>query len=122
MIEYIKSLYGKNMLRIPFAISGNHDDYIFFSDDNGIRHMRIIKFFDNPKSTGALPSCLLGWNDDGHWGDFYFDESGIDKTEELHSWLTSNHPFDLFKGFMSDLSECLHDIKNINLNIGERHG
>tara|TARA_R100001594_G_scaffold134180_1_gene175210 strand:+ start:105 stop:467 length:363 start_codon:yes stop_codon:yes gene_type:complete len=119
MIEYIKSLYGKNMLRIPFAISGNHDDYICFSNGNGIRHMRVIKFFDDPKRSLVHPGCnLLGWNDGGHWGDSYFDESGIDKTEELHAWLTSNHPFDLFKGFMSDLTECLHDLKNVNLGGG----
>ena len=135
--------YGKNVIRIPFEISGNHDDYICFYEP---RHTRIVKYFikENPyyeSSCAEYDSCLfhfgeyipnfyptrtkehwycthlLGWNDGEHWGERYFHEDGSDKTDQLHHLITSNHPFDLFKGVMSDIKESLYDVRYFKNSI-----
>jgi|TARA_R100001143_G_scaffold59092_1_gene57497 hypothetical protein len=115
-IDRIKEKCGNNLSRIPFEISGNHDDYIGFADHNGMRHMRVVKYYEKSFSSEKTYEivkhlCLLGWDaNDEHWGDKYYDASGEDKTDQLHHWIASNHPFDLFKGLMSDLKELTFDL------------
>ena len=128
--------YGENVIRIPFEISGNHDHYICFNDKS---HVRIISYIEKknqnydrdcaaydsevyhygyshryhtvPKTFDIWRSeNLLGWNENGHWGDRYCHEDGTDKTEELYDLITSNHPADIAAGLMSDLQHLIYDI------------
>jgi hypothetical protein len=134
-----EKIYGENVIRIPFEISGNHDHYICFNDKS---HVRIISYIEKknqnydrdcaaydsevyhygyshryhtvPKTFDIWRSeNLLGWNENGHWGDRYYHEDGTDKTEELYDLITSNNPADIAAGLISDLKHLIYDINQV---------
>ena len=115
-IDRIKEKCGNNLSRIPFEISGNHDDYIGFADHNGMRHMRVVKYYEKSFSSEKTYEivkhlCLLGWDaNDEHWGDKYYDASGEDKSIPSKQTKMFNYLVCLFKGLMSDLKELTFDL------------